>query len=404
MSGPTNRAPNPASQGTDREKTSDALQLPRNDQDVFHGFNLLALQQSAGNSATAQLLDGEPSSPSAQSSELSNSLRRTYNEEGSSAFFTKLLSVRECDPDLEKFIESLPGDEQEVADSIMGEIRNFNTEERLSVLIQLGDRLGSAKIDFSDGAQLVAKDISDEAKARADFINLLVQVPFSLFVPSVAAGLTGLLNQLPISASTNAYKVALAVQGQAKNIAQAAAPLAKSAASSAVASATAGNSPAAFFSTLKEAFQAGTDALLGDIRSRISSMPDYELLLHLANWDPLQRTDLVYAAKIRKVWDTYESEVLQIGDFSASVENVMTEITSTRTKRLVELDGVGETQLAIVEEYDRAGPLKVRKMWTWVRAVSPEHREMAKQRAKQVQGVVPKLDPSEVTGVPPEYR
>lgn len=339
-----------------------------------------------------------------QRSPLSDELEYIYTTDGRDAFFSRLNDVQQSDSDLDSFVGTLNNVERDIALSIMGESQ-FDSATRQAVISEFVLRLASAQDDFDRAVGMVEEDIKAEAQAQADLANLLVGIAFAFVVPGIGRAITSLTNMLPINASTGAYQAALLIQAQAGNIASAIGEAGKHGAKEVISNQLS-NNPRNFFNVLREGFQAGNQEILAYIRNNIISIPDYELLIYLANWDSREITADRYATQLRLKWNQYEREVLEIDEFSAHVRAAGSlEIMDISYMTLVRVQSSsGDLQLAIIEDYTHQSGIRISSRENWMRAVSPEFEPMALERARRKGEVVRTMNASDISDVPSQYR
>ena len=335
-----------------------------------------------------------------QLSPLSEELANIWFLEGRDAFFERLRNLRQSDQDLVDFVEqTLTGEDLLRARSLLSTQRELTSLQRNALFTQLVSRLDSAETDFSRACDQVQEDIRAEAETQAALAKLFVSVAAAFVVPGLGGAITRLINRIPASASVGVYRVALGIQSQAANIASAIGEVGKNIAGQAIDQALASN-PRDFCNALVEGFQVTKDRIVTYIRANIdnrSALPDEQLWLYVANWDPREITAPRYAREIRAVWDRYERQVLSIGQFRAYAK--YPGLTWSRQTKLVRIRQNEQRRLALIDDIWETGGFQVRHRRRFVTWISPDMEQMAIAMAKVRQKTIPTIEASEVEGI-----
>jgi hypothetical protein len=191
--------------------------------------------------------------------------------------------------------------------------------QRQAAHTQLSSRLDSAETNFVNALGSERAAIEAAADAEGELLKLVVGAAFSFVVtPGIGRALTSLANTISVDASITTYRFAIGLQDHASGIAGTISSVAKPKATEAIRDA--GQPPteyAQIADLLTTSFQGGKDELVGYVGGNIQNrdaLPDEDLLLLVAAWDPTRRTPPVYREGIRDVLEQFRDQVLRIGE------------------------------------------------------------------------------------------
>lgn len=187
--------------------------------------------------------------------------------------------------------------------------------QRNALLTQLVSRLGSAETFYSAACQQVHERIEAERAAATELVVALITIGISYVVPGLGGAVTRLAASIPASASVATHAVALGVLSRAGAIASALGEAGKRAAPPVVRSALA-RSPRDLLNALVEGFAVAKDEIVADATTKIqdrTALPDTDLWVAVANWDPRERTVAGYVTQISAFYERWRTQVDIIG-------------------------------------------------------------------------------------------
>ena len=296
---------------------------------------------------------GRADAKAVQRSPLSDELEELWLDGYEEDVFDRLRDMDVCDTDVSRFIETMMSDEDQArARFAMGQTR-LNPTQRGALFTFLSGRMTQAHVNFQQACNNVREDLRAEAEARAAIATLMLNVAFAFIVPGLGSSITRLVNHIPASASVGVHRAALAIQSQASNIASAIGEVGKQEGARIIRENYAGNNPRDFFENLVEAYEAGQDEIRGYVSSHITdtdTLPDEQLWLYVANWDPREYSATTYAGPLRRVWERYQRQVLAIGTMDTRIYGGGGAVSSeTTVRRLAYIRTGGRTRLARVD-------------------------------------------------------
>jgi hypothetical protein len=224
-------------------------------------------------------------------------------------------------------------------------------DERQNALIQLVSRLGSAETHFVAALTTEREAIEATASAQSDALKAVVGVAFTFFLtPAIGRALSTLANTISLDASVTTYRIAIALDDNASQIAGAISAVAKPRATAHIN--RVGQPPADYqgiSSLLATAFSVGKDDLVGHVRGHLDNrdaLPDEDLLILVAAWDPSVKTQAVYRQAVRDVLGAFRAQVLRIGERQQSGVGTFFASGTRRSVRWVQTSG--SRRLAVV--------------------------------------------------------
>lgn len=213
--------------------------------------------------------------------------------------------------------------------------------QRTALSIHLVSRLGSAETHFVAALGQEREAIEDGADREGELLKLIVNSAFTYFItPGIGRALSRLAGTFAINASLTSYRLALSLQSNASSVAGSISSIAKPLAISALQQA--GRPPTQYTEIsqrLATAFSVGKDHLVGHVANNIQnhdSLPDEDLLLFMAAWDPQVRTQSVFAKGLRSVLREYREQVLRIGERRTTAVTTFAAMGTRRSIRWVQ--------------------------------------------------------------------
>ncbi|GAA3705341.1 hypothetical protein GCM10022204_23540 [Microlunatus aurantiacus] len=372
--------------------------------------HVVRLQRTAGNSAVTAALHGgerardplqvqrlEPAQ--VQRSVLSDRLAGVWRDQGRDAFFRELALVRNSDPDVSAFIErTLTGADLRRARVVLGTDRPLTDSQRNALHTLLVSRLSSAETLYAAACQQVHERIQAERAAATELAVALITIGITYVVPGLGGAITRMVTNIPASAAAGTQAVALGILPRAGAIASTLGEAGKRAAPPVVRAALAA-SPRDLLNAMIQGFAVAKDSIVSDVATKIQdrqALPDEDLWVAVANWDPVERTIAGYATQITGFYDRWREQVDTIGPLQHGRRS-----TLERDRPFTYQTGVVWTRHATGEYLTLARVTDGRM--SFLRFVDADLREMALARAQtsQPRGVqtLP-WDPRSISGLP----
>ena len=193
----------------------------------------------------------------------------------------------------------------------MGTDRPLTDSQRNALHTLLVSRLSSAETLYATACQQVHERIQAERAAATELAVALITIGITYVVPGLGGAITRMVNNIPASASVGTHAVALGILPRAGAIASTLGEAGKRAAPPVVRAALA-TSPRDLLNAMIQGFAVAKDHIVSDAATKIQdrqALPDEDLWVAVANWDPAERTIAGYATQITGFYDRWREQV-----------------------------------------------------------------------------------------------
>ena len=208
-----------------------------------------------------------------------------------------------------------------------------------------GSHMLLAYTDFSSAISDVKVSMKAEAKARAEWAALMVDVAMGFLIPGLGRSLYNIVDHLPIHSPDLAYQVALALNSpdNARALVTGITKTVTQGIKSSSTSLFGDTSMDKFLTNLTVQVHRGFETII-DSLDKVSNR---DLAVLAAAYDASVTNRITYAEEIKRLADAYQSQIEEIGDYHPPAQGAST--IHTRAMWIVDPVGKGQFgQLAIV--------------------------------------------------------
>ena len=273
--------------------------------------------------------------------------------------------------------------------------RYLSEQERNDLKREVGDRMGVAYTQFTTATRRQQAALKAQAADRAAMAALVVDVFMGLLAPGVGRAIAGLAGNLPIRASTVAYRAAVAALDESRNsrIFSAAWKFGNSALKSHL-SAVYGEGDVDLFVA---GLRTGLAEQLQAMRGRLDVMGDDELVVLAAAYDTSVANEQTYLEKVVQLTRQYRTDVQAIGYRAPIGSTGYPDYAFGTTTSAAWLRHNGRRRLALISVESNVAMTRGPRFVRWV---SEEMTDYALAKMAARRAPVRELTTAQVAGAP----